>query len=390
VGSDSRSGDDARTPSSDAAALSGPPPVRRGPLAYAAFLIYSESDAPFVEHFLLPVLSLDRSQVLLCTGFTPGAALVGEIERGVTTSAVTIAVLSPAYLRDRWARFTDELAGYASGTDARLVPLMLAACDVPLALRFRVMLDFTDRAHWEEEGQRLRDFLGSASTKTDKTPPPPPQKPSPPSASVRWPLPLILSGLVIAGLALGFTRHAAHEGAASTSAAPSSPASAPVSPAIPGSQLSAGDPAPEDTNVRSATPQSYVARPPSPGAVRKSPTRSSSEPDPSWSGRWTTRVSGASEYSEYAMRVVGDRVVIESASAFVTTDAGIVSEPLRIVSQNWDASDFWSLQWTVSRAPFGPTRLQCRLEADHSMRCGLLSPETGAFIPHYVMRHESP
>jgi hypothetical protein len=134
---------------------------------YNAFIIYASDDEPFIKEFLVPSLALETHRVLLCTDFTPGAPFTTEIERGVTRSAVTVAVLSPAYLRDRWARLTDEIAGYASGTDARLVPILLVQCDVPLSLKFRVMLDFRDKAQWQEEAARLRDFVHSVPAPRD-------------------------------------------------------------------------------------------------------------------------------------------------------------------------------------------------------------------------------
>ncbi len=134
---------------------------------YSVFVIYADEDEPFVKDFLVPALDLDPGRVLLCREFTPGASLVAEIERGVTTSGVTLAVLSPAYLRDRWARFTDELAGYASGTTARLIPLLLDECTIPLPLRFRVMLDFRNKAKWHERAADLREFLVAAPSRVD-------------------------------------------------------------------------------------------------------------------------------------------------------------------------------------------------------------------------------
>jgi hypothetical protein len=128
---------------------------------YDVFVIYAEADAAFAKGYLLEALGVPSERVLLSNELAPGASLISEIARGVTSSALTIVVLSQAYLRDRWAVFGDQLAGYASGVDARLVPVLLEDCQVPLHLDFRVALDFRKREHWAEETERLRRALGS-------------------------------------------------------------------------------------------------------------------------------------------------------------------------------------------------------------------------------------
>src|SRR6185369_14850750 len=61
------------------------------------------ADRDFVHGYLLHALNLPPSRVQLVDDLTPGASLVAEIERGVPRSRFTVAVLSPAFLEDRWA-----------------------------------------------------------------------------------------------------------------------------------------------------------------------------------------------------------------------------------------------------------------------------------------------
>ena len=72
-------------------------------------------------------------------------------------------MLSPAFLADEWARFGEELVSFASveAGQNRLLAVDRQACDLPLSLRFRVRLDFTDpdQAGWENEIARLRAVL---------------------------------------------------------------------------------------------------------------------------------------------------------------------------------------------------------------------------------------
>lgn len=132
---------------------------------YDLFVVYAAADASFVTHFLLPALGLPEDRVLLVDRLTLGAPLVSEIAAGIDRSRFTIAVLSPAYLEDRWAVFGDQLASHLSIGDVRIIPLHLTACALPLHLKFRVSLDFTDRDRWNAEAARLRELL--------HTPPPP-------------------------------------------------------------------------------------------------------------------------------------------------------------------------------------------------------------------------
>jgi formylglycine-generating enzyme required for sulfatase activity len=127
------------------------------------FIVHAPADAAFVRDYLLPALELPRERVLLVDELPLGGLVVSEIDRGVACSRYTIAVLSPAYLADRWADFGAELASHLSRSDARVVPLRLVDCDLPVRLDARVALDFTDRSRWAWETARLRALLGRAA-----------------------------------------------------------------------------------------------------------------------------------------------------------------------------------------------------------------------------------
>jgi serine/threonine-protein kinase len=128
---------------------------------YDLFVVHAQADAAFVREYLLPALELPRSRVLLVDELPLGGLIVSEIDRGVSRSRCTVAVLSPAYLEDRWADFGAELASYLRSQDARVIPLRLVDCKLPLRLEARVALDFTARDRWTWETRRLRDLLGS-------------------------------------------------------------------------------------------------------------------------------------------------------------------------------------------------------------------------------------
>jgi formylglycine-generating enzyme required for sulfatase activity len=123
------------------------------------FIIYAAADAAFVRGYLLPALALPSARVLLVDELPIGGLVVAELDRGVVRSRYTIAVLSPAYLEDRWADFGTQLASHLGVNDARVIPLQLIACEVPLRLEARIALDFTRKDRWAWETARLRDRL---------------------------------------------------------------------------------------------------------------------------------------------------------------------------------------------------------------------------------------
>ena len=129
--------------------------------AFDLFVSHAVADAEFVRGYLVPALNLPASRVLLLDELPATAAVVAELDRGVSRSRFTVAVLSPAYLADRWAVQGEQLASYLSSDEARVIPLRLADCKLPLHLDARVALDFRDPAGWDSAAKRLRDLLHS-------------------------------------------------------------------------------------------------------------------------------------------------------------------------------------------------------------------------------------
>src|ERR1043166_2731493 len=127
--------------------------------SFDLFVIHAAADADFVRGYLLPALNLPAQRVRLLDALTPGALMVSEIDQGVACSRFTAVVLSPAYFADRWAVFGERLASHLGAEDARIIPLRLTDCDLPLRLDARVSLDFRDPSHWEAEAARFRDLL---------------------------------------------------------------------------------------------------------------------------------------------------------------------------------------------------------------------------------------
>ena len=105
--------------------------------------MHAAEDADFVHGYLLPALHLPLERVLLVGALPLGGVVVSEIDRAVSRRRFTVVVLSPAYLADRWAVLGEQLASHLSAVDARVIPLRLIDCELPLRLDARMSLDFT-------------------------------------------------------------------------------------------------------------------------------------------------------------------------------------------------------------------------------------------------------
>ena len=137
----------------------------------------TEEDLNFVKGFLLPALGLppervicNQENVLGAASFRLGASIPEEFERAVTSSRFTLLILSPAYLADEWAKFSEQLASYAAIAEQRqrLIPLKREECELPLHIEFRVRLDCTDKDNWETEAGRLRELLNQPEPKPER------------------------------------------------------------------------------------------------------------------------------------------------------------------------------------------------------------------------------
>jgi WD40 repeat protein/energy-coupling factor transporter ATP-binding protein EcfA2 len=143
-----------------------------GEYQHELFVSHASSDEAWVKGYLLSALGLNRDRVITPKSFRIGASTVGEIERAVAASRYTLLVLSPAYLADEWARFSDHLVSYVSIREQqdRLIPLMLKPCVLPLGIDFRVRLNCTDPSVWESEIARVRELLSQGTPPNEQIP----------------------------------------------------------------------------------------------------------------------------------------------------------------------------------------------------------------------------
>ena len=134
------------------------------------FVAYADEDREWVHGFLLAEVGLDRASVVTPDDFRPGAVLVEELERAVTSARFTVMVLTPAFGASPLAALAELLASHDSlrRDDGRLVPLQLKPFELPLHLDFRVRLDCTDPSRWPAEMARLRELLQRGAPPPDE------------------------------------------------------------------------------------------------------------------------------------------------------------------------------------------------------------------------------
>ena len=144
--------------------------TQRDNCQYDLFIAYAQDDGKWVEGRLCPALGLADDRVIREADFRPGAALIAEYERAVTTSRYTLLVVTPAYLADKWTALGENLASFLNVQEQgeRLIPLLLRPCELPLRIGFRVHLDCTNELNWETEIARLRAVLNAPEPEAEE------------------------------------------------------------------------------------------------------------------------------------------------------------------------------------------------------------------------------
>jgi hypothetical protein len=120
--------------------------AKRRRFRYDVFVSYSHVDKNWVREWLVPCLK--EASLSVCVDyecFKPGSPSIIEMERAALQSRKTVLVLTPGYLRSEWAEFENILVQTAdpAGRRQRLVPLLLARCDLPPRLGMLTYSDFT-------------------------------------------------------------------------------------------------------------------------------------------------------------------------------------------------------------------------------------------------------
>src|SRR5262245_50110775 len=137
---------------------------------FDVFVSYCAADNDWVCVELVPRLAKVRLRVAIETDtFIYGVPYLENVERAVRNSRFTIAVISPDWLTDRLANYTQVMAQTAAvaGQIFRFVPLLIRAAKVPPALELLTVADFTNPARmnavWEALLVQLLDWGDGAT-----------------------------------------------------------------------------------------------------------------------------------------------------------------------------------------------------------------------------------
>ncbi len=124
---------------------------------YDLFVSFADADRAWVEGYLLNALSQAGVRCFSESAFALGSPRLLEFERAVQSSRRTLLVLSPAYLAEDLAQFTNLMAqtyGLETATWP-VVPLILHSVKLPPRLSMLTALDATDPATWSTVMERL-------------------------------------------------------------------------------------------------------------------------------------------------------------------------------------------------------------------------------------------
>jgi TIR domain len=131
---------------------------------YDVFISYRqrEPDMSWVRKKLAPALSARKIRVFIdyrC--FRLGAPVLKEMERGVIQSRYTLAVLSPEYLGSNFTEVENLMADHLGLVESRrrMLAVMFRECDPGIRMSFRLWLDMTDEAEFDNNVERLVDEI---------------------------------------------------------------------------------------------------------------------------------------------------------------------------------------------------------------------------------------
>ncbi len=128
---------------------------------FDVFISHSEEDSPWVRNWLIPHLQDKGLLVYTSQDYEVGMSVLASIERAVERCRRTLLVLTPHWLKSKWAEFENVIFQTTdpSGLHGRILPLMLEKCTLPKRLSMLVFADFTRAENQEHELERIKKAL---------------------------------------------------------------------------------------------------------------------------------------------------------------------------------------------------------------------------------------
>jgi hypothetical protein len=129
---------------------------------YDLFISYSHHDSEWVRETLLPRLESEGLRVCIdYRDFEIGVPNLINMERAVDGSHHTLIVLTPSWRQSEWTEFESLLASATdpAGRRRKLIPLMLAPCELPSRIAMLTCADFTQPDERPTQFRRLLNQL---------------------------------------------------------------------------------------------------------------------------------------------------------------------------------------------------------------------------------------
>ena len=122
------------------------------------FISYSHKDENGVKDYLLKNI---EEKGLPChidyRDFEIGVLSIVNMERAVEMCEKTILVFTPNWIGSEWGQFEGVLLQTESpmNLQKKILPLMLEKCELPKRLKIFTYADFTDKAEWDTQLERV-------------------------------------------------------------------------------------------------------------------------------------------------------------------------------------------------------------------------------------------
>ncbi|GAB4545145.1 MAG: hypothetical protein OHK0023_02990 [Anaerolineae bacterium] len=127
---------------------------------YDVFISYAPQDAAWTAERLVAPLKAIGLRVQTDADFPLGAYAVTEVERAIANSSYILLILSPEWLNDRFAAYQGMLSTSAAiEGEARVVPITLRACELPIGFAARIRLDMTQPEQQPAALKRLLEAM---------------------------------------------------------------------------------------------------------------------------------------------------------------------------------------------------------------------------------------
>ncbi|MDJ1505168.1 caspase family protein [Xanthocytophaga agilis] len=125
---------------------------------YDVFVSYDKSDKSWVKTVLIPALENQRLKICVdYKSFGLSKPIITEMERAVTQSRYTLAILTPSYLKNGFTEFEGLMATYLGLEERkrRFLAILKEDCKPGLNIRARMWLDMSDVSEFEDNITRL-------------------------------------------------------------------------------------------------------------------------------------------------------------------------------------------------------------------------------------------